>query len=48
MEGLFGELPVTERFPGMSEAIGHLDVLEERGRVQRREEGGLVVYERTD
>jgi len=47
MEGLFGELPVTERFPGMSEAVGHLDVLVERDRVRPREEGGLLVYERT-
>lgn len=46
MEGLFGDLPVTERFPGMSEAIGHLDELERREEVARREEGGLVVYER--
>lgn len=45
MEGLFGDLPATEQFPGMSEAIGHLDVLEARGRVERREQGGLVVYE---
>jgi glyoxylase-like metal-dependent hydrolase (beta-lactamase superfamily II) len=47
MEGLFGELPATEMFSGMSEAVGHLDVLEERGRVTRRERGGLFVYERT-
>jgi glyoxylase-like metal-dependent hydrolase (beta-lactamase superfamily II) len=47
MEGLFGELPATELFPGMSEAVGHLDVLAERDRVARREEGGMVVYERT-
>lgn len=45
MEGLFGELPVTEQFSGMSEAVGHLDVLEARGRVQREESGGVIVYE---
>ncbi len=44
MEGLFGDLPVTEYFSGMSEAIGHLDVLEERDRVTPSERGGLVVY----
>jgi glyoxylase-like metal-dependent hydrolase (beta-lactamase superfamily II) len=45
MEGLFDDLPATEVFSGMSEAIGHLDVLEERGRVTSREQGGMVVYE---
>jgi glyoxylase-like metal-dependent hydrolase (beta-lactamase superfamily II) len=48
MSGLFGDLPVTEQFPGMSEAVGHLDVLEARGVVAREERGGTVVYERTD
>lgn len=33
MEELFGELPPQELYPGMSEAIGHLDVLEARGEV---------------
>lgn len=46
MHGLFDDLPVTEQFSGMSEAIGHLDVLEERGQVDRQERGGLLVYER--
>lgn len=46
MEGLFGDLPVTEYFPGMSEAVGHLDVLEARGEVTRRDRGGVFVYER--
>jgi glyoxylase-like metal-dependent hydrolase (beta-lactamase superfamily II) len=45
MEGLFGDLPATEQFPGMSEAIGHLDVLEERDRVTHSERGGVRVYE---
>ncbi|WP_435333447.1 MBL fold metallo-hydrolase [Haloarchaeobius sp. TZWWS8] len=45
MHGLFDDLPVTEQFSGMSEAIGHLDVLEERGDVARREAGGMWVYE---
>ncbi len=44
MRGLFGELPVTEIFSGMSEAIGHLDVLEERGRVTREMSGGTIQY----
>ncbi|SNZ05759.1 Glyoxylase, beta-lactamase superfamily II [Natronoarchaeum philippinense] len=46
MEGLFDDLPVTEYFPAMSEAIGHLDVLEARGAVASFEdEDGLVRYE---
>jgi glyoxylase-like metal-dependent hydrolase (beta-lactamase superfamily II) len=46
MEGLFGDLPITEYFPGMSEAVGHLDVLEARGEVACRDRGGVLVYER--
>ncbi|QIO23602.1 MBL fold metallo-hydrolase [Haloarcula sp. JP-L23] len=45
MTALFGDLPATEYFSGMSEAIGHLDVLEAQGRVQKRESGGVFVYE---
>ncbi|WP_136716234.1 MBL fold metallo-hydrolase [Halorientalis salina] len=45
MEGLFGDLPVTEYFAGMSEAVGHLDVLESRGAVSARDKGGIIVYE---
>lgn len=45
MNELFGDLPATEYFPAMSEAVGHLDVLEERGEVERTERGGVFVYE---
>jgi len=45
MSSLFGDLPATEYFAGLSEAVGHLDVLEERGRVEKRETGGVFVYE---
>lgn len=48
MEGLFGDLAVTEQFSGMSEAVGHLDVLEERNRVEREESGGVIVYRSAD
>jgi glyoxylase-like metal-dependent hydrolase (beta-lactamase superfamily II) len=48
MQGLFDDLPVTEQFSGLSEAVGHLDVLEARGEVRQRESGDVVVYERTD
>jgi glyoxylase-like metal-dependent hydrolase (beta-lactamase superfamily II) len=40
------ELPATEQFFGMSETLGHLELLEERDRVVRHEEG-VVRYERT-
>lgn len=33
MRGLFDDLPATEQFGGMSEAVGHLDVLEARDQV---------------
>jgi glyoxylase-like metal-dependent hydrolase (beta-lactamase superfamily II) len=45
MEELFEDLPATEYFSGMSEAVGHLDVLDERGAVSSREQGGVVVWE---
>jgi len=45
MTALFGDLPATEYFAGMSEAVGHLDVLEQRGRVEKRASGGVFVYE---
>ena len=45
MEGLFEDLAATEYFGGMSEAIGHLDVLEERGSVVSEERGGMIIYE---
>lgn len=44
MRELFGDLPVTEMFAGMSEAIGHLDVLEERGRIERRADGEAIHF----
>jgi glyoxylase-like metal-dependent hydrolase (beta-lactamase superfamily II) len=34
MHELFPDLPVTEMFPGMSEVIGHLDLLEDENRVK--------------
>jgi len=45
MEELFDDLPATEYFPAMSEAVGHLDVLEARGEVAAREQGGVAVWE---
>lgn len=48
MEGLFPDLPATEVFQGMSEAIGHLDVLEQRGRATRRAVDDQIVYQLVD
>ncbi|PSQ48217.1 MBL fold hydrolase [Halobacteriales archaeon SW_6_65_15] len=48
MNELFDDLPVTEYFPAMSEAVGHLDVLDARGEVEPRERGGVVVWEVTE
>jgi len=45
MTALFGDLPATEYFAGLSEAVGHLDVLEADNRVEQRETGGVLVYE---
>jgi glyoxylase-like metal-dependent hydrolase (beta-lactamase superfamily II) len=47
MQGLFEDLPVTEQFSGLSEAVGHLDVLEARGQVRQRDSGDVIVYEPT-
>ncbi len=41
----WSELPATEQFFGMSETLGHLELLEERGRVVRHQ-GDVVRYER--
>jgi len=47
MQALFDDLPVTEQFSGLSEAVGHLDVLEARGVVDQRTSGDVIVYELT-
>jgi len=44
MRGLFEDLPVIDYFPGMSEALGHLDVLVERGEIVREVRDGKLVY----
>lgn len=48
MRDLFGDLPVTELYGGMSEAIGHLDVLQLRGELERTSVDGVWHYERAD
>lgn len=42
---LFPDLPATELFPGMSETIGHLDLLEDDDRVTIEETDGVVTYD---
>jgi glyoxylase-like metal-dependent hydrolase (beta-lactamase superfamily II) len=43
---LWRHVPVTQAFLVLSEALGHLDLLEARGAVVAREEDGVVVYAR--
>lgn len=46
MCGLFPDISADEVFGGMSEAIGHLDVLEARGRVERDRNDDRITYGR--
>lgn len=48
MTDLFGNLPATQEFGGMSEAVGHLDVLEQRGAVDCWLDDGVFHYELSD
>jgi len=45
MEKLFPNLPATEQFLGMSEAVGHLEWLQAQGKVGLRSEQGVVYFE---
>jgi glyoxylase-like metal-dependent hydrolase (beta-lactamase superfamily II) len=42
MQELFPDLPATEMFPGMSEVIGHLDLLEDERKVTLSRNGDDV------
>jgi hypothetical protein len=44
MREMFSGLPTTEVFLGMSEVIGHLDLLEDDGRVEITDEGDRSYY----
>lgn len=44
MQQMFPDLPATEMFPGISEVIGHLDLLEDEDRVEITEEDGIKQY----
>ncbi|WP_319004380.1 MBL fold metallo-hydrolase [Natrinema amylolyticum] len=46
MKDMFPDLPATEMFPGMSEVIGHLDLLEDENQVVHSETDGIIKYER--
>jgi glyoxylase-like metal-dependent hydrolase (beta-lactamase superfamily II) len=45
---LWRHVPVTQAYLALSETLAHLDVLEAEGRVARRDDGGVAVYEQTD
>lgn len=45
MQKQFPDLPATEMFPGMSEVIGHLDLLEDEDRVEITESEGVRRYD---
>jgi glyoxylase-like metal-dependent hydrolase (beta-lactamase superfamily II) len=45
LQEVFPHLAVTEMFPGISEVIGHLDLLEDEDRVTTRERDGVIHYE---
>ncbi len=47
MEKLFPNLPATEQFLGMSEAVGHLDCLVNQGKAQTRTSENIIYYEAT-
>ncbi|WP_265112406.1 MBL fold metallo-hydrolase [Halosolutus halophilus] len=45
MTDLFGDLSLADQYTGMSEAIGHLDVLVDRGRARQNDGGDRITYE---
>jgi len=48
MEEAFPKLPLREYFLGMSEIIGHLDMLVEESRVIADEKDGRIIYQHAD
>jgi glyoxylase-like metal-dependent hydrolase (beta-lactamase superfamily II) len=44
-QALWGNVAVTQAFLTLSEVLGHLDMLLERGQVTEREAGGVIRYE---
>lgn len=43
--GTWGNIAVTQAFLTLSEVLGNLDILENAGRVEQREEDGIVKYQ---
>lgn len=48
MKEMFPSLPATEMFPGMSEVIGHLDLLEDENRIVIDETDRMNLYETSE
>lgn len=46
MEKFFGELPENQYYLGMAEIISHLKLLEDDGRIKRKEKEGKVIFSR--
>jgi glyoxylase-like metal-dependent hydrolase (beta-lactamase superfamily II) len=46
-QALWGNVAVTQAYLTLSEVLGHVDLLLERGEVRERELGGVIRYERT-
>jgi glyoxylase-like metal-dependent hydrolase (beta-lactamase superfamily II) len=46
-QAIWGNVAVTQAYLTLSEVIGHLDLLEEEGRVREVEDGGVAVFEAT-
>jgi len=44
MGNLFSDLPITEVFLGMSEVVGHLDLLEDAARIENVPDGDIVRF----
>jgi glyoxylase-like metal-dependent hydrolase (beta-lactamase superfamily II) len=44
---LWSHVPVTQAFLVLSEVLGHLDLLEQRGAVVARADAGVVIYDRS-
>lgn len=45
MQEMFSDLPVKYMFSGMSEAIGHLDLLEDEEQIETRDDGDVITYQ---
>jgi hypothetical protein len=46
-QSLWGNVAVTQAFLTLSEVLGHVDLLIERGEIRETETGGVIRYEAT-